>query len=62
MKLLIEKYKKDGEPKEYPLQKCVKSVVISDCNGIPRIKITDDLEIEYLTQGSRIHKESKSNG
>lgn len=58
MKLLIERYKKTGEAKEWPLlQKC-KSVTISDCNGIPRMKITDDMEIEYLTHGKRLHKEN----
>jgi len=59
MKLLLECYKKDGEPKEWPLIQECKSVVISDCNGIPRIKITDDLKIEYLTHGKTLHKEAK---
>lgn len=58
MKLLLEKYTKDGGSKEYPLEQSCKSVVISDCNGIPRIKITDDLEVEYLTHGKRLHKEN----
>lgn len=61
MKLLIERYKKDGGHGEYPLEYPVKSVVITDCNGIPRIKITDDMEIEHLTVGKRLHKE-KVNG
>lgn len=59
MKLLLEKYKKDGGSGEYEVEYVCKSVVISDCNGIPRIRVTDDMELEWLTHGKRLHKERR---
>lgn len=55
MKILYEKYTRTGEPKVAQRDLHVSRVMVTDCNGIPRVEVIDGpkgIVVRHAEEGS----------